>query len=93
MKQFINLLLTSLLILSFSLISFSMDLNEARNSKKVVELPTGYLEAKDPTLKSFVDDINSKRKKAYEDVAEKTRTSVDVVGARAHEKIKKDMGQ
>ena len=82
--------LTFVLILSFSLSSFALDLKEARKSGKVKELPNGYIEAADKSadVKALVEKINSKRKSHYEKVAKKNGTSVDVVGAAAAEKIK-----
>ncbi len=68
-----------------------LDLDEARNKKLVVELPTGFLEAKDASAKNLAIDINNKRRKAYEEVAKKTNTTVDIVGAQAHKKIKENL--
>ena len=84
--------LTPLIFLCLSLIflsspSMAMDLDTARSQNLVVEKPTGFIEAKDPKAKDLVVTINNQRRQAYEKVAKKTRTSVDVVGAQAHKKI------
>ena len=74
-------------LMAFSLSSLGMDLDTARSQNLVVEKPTGFIEAKDPKAQQLADSINMQRKKAYESVAKKTRTSVDVVAAQAHKKI------
>ncbi len=46
-----------------------------------------------PLPKSFVDDINKKRKAAYEDIARKEKIDVNVVSEKAAQKIKEKMGK
>lgn len=77
----------SLIVLGSASVS-ALDLEAARNSGKVVELPTGYLQAKDPAAKKLVEDVNKKRKAAYTKIAKKTKTTVEQVGKQAAIKIK-----
>ena len=80
-----------LLVFSFSISAWASDLSEARAKGLVVELPTGYIKAKDPKMKTLEKSVNAKRKKAYEKIAKKNKISVEAVGKQAHEKIKKNM--
>jgi len=62
---------TSLFVLClfFSFSLFAFDLEISRSQNKVCEEPTGYLKTLDPAIKADVDDINSKRKQKYQEVA------------------------
>ena len=67
--------------------TFALDLETARSSKAVTELPSGFLKANNDSAKSLVDDINAKRKSFYEDIAKKNGLSVEQVGEQAAKKI------
>lgn len=82
MKTLIITLLTSL-----SLTLLSLDLQTARSKGLVKELPSGYIEATDPSAKGLASEVNSKRKKAYQQIAEKNKISIDIVGQQAAKKI------
>ncbi len=81
--------LTAMTVLSLSLVSTAqaLTLDEARAKKQVDELPTGYVKANDEKVKAFVDEINAKRRAAYEDIAKKNGLTVDQVAAQAAKKI------
>ncbi len=90
MKTIIALFVSALL---FTTVSFALDLEDARNKKIVIEQPDGFLKAADPTAKSFVDDINTKRRAAYADIAKKEGIDIKIVGEKAAQKIKEKMGK
>ena len=90
MKLF-NQLLSLLVILSFSVSAWALDLKTARAQGLVEELPTGYIKAKDSKAAALEKSVNAKRKNAYEKIAKKAKISVDAVGAQAHKKIMKGM--
>ncbi len=50
------------------------------------------MKAVDPSAKSLADDVNAKRKKAYEEIAEKTKTDIKTVAEQAAKKIQEKMG-
>lgn len=85
MNTFKKLIMSIIVLASTS--AFALDLKTARATKKVTELPTGYIQANDPSAKSLEKDINDKRKKAYEEIAKKTGITVDQVAAQAAKKI------
>lgn len=84
-----------ILILTFSLSSQALTLDEARSNNVVTEMPTGYIKAnnQDPPTKALVEKINSERKKVYEDLAKKNGLPVDQVAAQAAKKIKERLGK
>ncbi len=86
-----HLLIALLTLVSVSV--FAMDLDSARAAKKVVELPSGYIEAKDPSAKSLEKEINDKRRKAYEEIAKKNGLTVDQVAEQAAKKIAEKKGK
>ncbi|MCJ8276474.1 MAG: YdbL family protein [Bdellovibrionales bacterium] len=88
--KIIKSLVLGLVFFGFSF-AMASDLSVARDKGLVKELPTGYIQAVDPGSKALEKSVNAKRKKAYEAIAKKTKTSVEVVGKQAHEKIKKNM--
>lgn len=93
MKLLMNIIAISVFALGFSTSAFALDLKTARAQKLVIEKPDGFVEAKDPKAKELAESVNAKRKSAYEKVAKKTKTSVEVVGAQAHKKIMKNLGK
>lgn len=88
-----KIILSSLLVGSFAVSALGLSLDEARAKGIVTELPTGYIKANKPEGKVLETSVNAKRKKAYEKIAKKTTTSIDVVGASAHKKIMRKLGK
>ena len=88
MKYFIAL------ALCFCFVStWAMDLDSARSKGLVKELPTGYIEAVDPSAKSLATEINGKRKAAYEAIAQKSGVDAAIVGQQAAQKIQEKLGK
>ncbi len=90
MKYFAQTFLALSLTLTFGF-AFALDLDTARAGNLVQELPNGYLRASDPKAKPLVDDVNAKRKAAYEKVAKETNVPVDQVATQAAQKIQSKM--
>ncbi len=88
LKAFCVLAATAL----FGLSANALDLDQARSKKLVVEQPDGYIKAVDPSAKALADDVNAKRKQAYEEVAKKENVDVKMVGEKAAQKIKEKLG-
>lgn len=78
--------LTTILLLASTSAS-AMDLDTARASQLVLELPTGYVKALDPKIESFVDEINLKRKTHYGNIAKQNKLPIDQVASQAAKKI------
>lgn len=87
MKLFLITLLSAMVGFSAQ----ALDLDSARASKAVRELPTGYVEAVDPTAKSLVDEVNTKRKQTYEELAKKNGLPVEQVAAQGAKKIQEKL--
>ena len=80
-----------LLALCFSLLAgnaFALDLGSAKSQGLVGEQANGYLGVvKDaPGVNALVNDINSRRKAHYQQIAQKNGTSLNVVEALAGKK-------
>ncbi|MCB0422560.1 MAG: DUF1318 domain-containing protein [Bdellovibrionales bacterium] len=88
-----QMVLIGLLFLFTTWNGWALDLDAARKAGKIVELPSGYVKATDGGAEALAKEINEKRKKAYEAIAEKTKTTIEVVGQQAAEKIKKKLEQ
>ena len=73
------------LLLLVPLAAVALTLDEAREKGLVGEDSTGYIGAVSPTptkeVQALVDEVNAKRRAAYEDVARKTSTPTDPVTA------------
>lgn len=80
--------LCAMLLSLFCLNSFALTLDEARCNGMVAEQPDGYVKAVDAKAKSLADDVNKKRKAAYEKIAKETGVDVATVAAQAAQKIK-----
>ena len=80
---------TATILLGLALVSTAqaVTLDEARSNKQVDELPTGYVKANDEKVKALVEEVNAKRRAAYEDIAKKNGLTVDQVAAQAAKKI------
>lgn len=92
MKHLLTALFAIVLVYSFSLTVHALDLDEARSKKLVSEEPDGYVKAVDPSAKALADDVNAKRKKAYEEIAAKEKIDIKVVAEKAAQKIKEKLG-
>ncbi len=69
--------------------AFALSLDEAKAKGLVGEKSTGYLGAVPPSnaeAQALVEDVNQKRRQAYEDIAKRNRTSVQAVETLAGEK-------
>ena len=80
----------STLLLSFAAHTFALDLQEAKEKGLVGETPLGYLASPNGSasgeVKALIDDINSKRKEKYDEVAAKVGKPVSIVEKLAGEK-------
>jgi uncharacterized protein len=81
----------ALLTFSLALSAQALDLDSARASKAIIELPTGYVQAASPSAKSLAEEVNAKRKLAYEGIAKKNGLTVDQVAAQAAKKIEENL--
>jgi uncharacterized protein YdbL (DUF1318 family) len=80
MKKFITLFTTCLLLIAQP--AHAIDLQAAKTQGLVGETPAGYLEAVNspsPEIKSLVQSVNDKRKTAYQEIAARNNTSLQVV--------------
>jgi len=75
--------------------AYSIDLQTAKSQGLVGETPSGYLEAVKqaaPEVKALIDNVNSKRKAKYKEIAARNKTSLKAVeelaGKKAIEKSK-----
>ena len=64
-----------LLLALFSLPASALDLRQAKSEGLVGETPGGYLAA----VNSLINDINSRRKAAYQNIAKKNGTPLSTV--------------
>ena len=90
MKSVRKYFISFLLVFTF-LPALGLSLDEAREKGWVVELPTGYVEAKNPKAQKLADEINAKRKSHYERLAKEKKTSTEAVGALAAKKIQENL--
>jgi uncharacterized protein len=69
--------------------AFSMSVEEAKTKGLVGEKPNGYLGVVKPgsqEAQSLTNEVNQKRRQAYEDIASRNRTQIDTVEVLAGEK-------
>ena len=67
----------------------ALSLEEAKAKGLVGEKPNGYLGVVAPSggeVQALTNDVNQKRRQAYEDIARRNRTQLDAVEALAGEK-------
>ena len=86
-----NVLRISLVIIAllFSLQAFALSLQEAKSDGLVGEQANGYLgivSSSTPELKTLVEDINKKRRAAYQRIADKNGTELGAVEQLAGQK-------
>lgn len=68
---------------------FAISLEEAKAKGLVGEKPNGYLgavNASAPEVQALTNEVNQKRRQAYEEIAKRNRTPLDAVEALAGEK-------
>ena len=69
--------------------AYAMSLEEAKAKGLVGEKPDGYLgivSTSSPEVHKLTDDVNQKRRRAYEDIAKRHGTQVDAVETLAGQK-------
>ena len=69
--------------------TFALSLDEAKAKGLVGEKLNGYLGVVNPSnaeARALIEDVNQKRRQAYEDIAKRNRTNVKVVETLAGEK-------
>ena len=69
--------------------AFAMSVEEAKTKGLVGEKANGYLGVVNPSsqeAQSLTNEVNKKRRQAYEDIAARNRTQLDAVEALAGEK-------
>jgi uncharacterized protein YdbL (DUF1318 family) len=82
-----TLLFSVLLALSFSAAAAPLD--DAKRAGYVIEIPTGYVQATPEapaSAKALVEDINERRREAYERIGERNGITADQVGAESYRK-------
>jgi len=86
-----NELIVATVVASLVLVSgvSAMSLEEAKSKGLVGEKPNGYLGVvgqSGPDVHALADEVNHKRRQAYEDIAKRNRTQLDSVEALAGQK-------
>lgn len=88
-KKSISISLLAILM-AFSPFSFSLDLQQAKSQGLVGEKLNGYLGSPSSGIsaevKSLIQDINSKRKRKYSEIAKKVGKSISMIEKLAGEK-------
>ena len=83
-------LAAAILLISFAANALSLD--EARSTGKVKENSTGYISAigSAPEVNDLVNDVNQKRRAAYNEISKKNGQPLSVVEKLAGEKLVKE---
>jgi uncharacterized protein YdbL (DUF1318 family) len=87
LTPFRTLLFSVLLTLSFSAAAAPLD--DAKRAGYVIEIPTGYVEATPEapaSTKALVEDINKRRRQAYERIGQRNDITADQVGVESYRK-------
>lgn len=92
MKQFAIAALAIIIVYSFSLTVHALDFHEARSKKLIVEEPTGYVKAVDPSAQKVADDTNQKRRDSYEAQAKEKKLPVEEIAKAMAARIQKEQG-
>jgi uncharacterized protein YdbL (DUF1318 family) len=91
-RAFAALALAVTLAVSAAMPGLAAPLDDAKAAKLIGERPDGYVAAVKPNptpdISRLVQQINDKRRAAYQDIATKTNTPVAQVGAVTAEKIR-----
>jgi len=79
---------TMALLVSVSATAFALSLDEAKAKGLVGEKPSGYLGAVTSSgeVQALVNEINGKRRQAYEEIAKRNGTALSAVEALAGQK-------
>ena len=87
MKKTVTLILFSLLLICQP--AMAMDLNSARTQGLVRETAAGYLAPvkSSPEVQKLVKNINAERKQVYQQIAQRTKTQLNVVEQQAGKKL------
>jgi uncharacterized protein YdbL (DUF1318 family) len=80
-------IIMTLIVLSFSQLSFGLDLKQARMKGFVTEMETGYLKGLNPEATDLVIEVNKKRKKYYMKISTENGATVKEVASRAAAKL------
>lgn len=71
--------------------AWALSLEEAKANGWVGETPTGYLASTNssasPAVTALVNDINSQRRTAYQQAAQKAGTTLDIIEARIGQRL------
>jgi uncharacterized protein len=89
MWNILELLTGGVLALTMVSPAGAMSLEEAKAKGLVGEKPNGYLgivNPPGPDVQALTNDVNQKRRQAYEDIARRNRTQLEAVEALAGEK-------
>ncbi len=89
MRLFIHLLIIPFLLMTLPVLA--SPLSEARDAGQVIELPTGYVRAADGAdarIRKLVQEVNERRRIAYEKIASKNGVPVEVVAKESYIKRK-----
>lgn len=87
LTTFRTLLFSVLLALSFSAAAAPLD--DAKRAGYVIEIPTGYVEATPEapaSIKALAEDINERRRQAYERIGQRNGITADQVGVESYRK-------
>jgi uncharacterized protein YdbL (DUF1318 family) len=82
-----TLLLSALLALSLNAAAAPLD--DAKRAGHVIEVPTGYIKVTPEApanINALVEDINKRRREAYERIGQRNGISADQVGAESYRK-------
>ncbi len=82
-------MVVSVVLWAASVPAFSMSVDEAKTKGLVGEKPNGYLGVVNPgsqEAQSLANDVNQKRREAYQDIATRNKTHLEAVEALAGEK-------
>lgn len=77
----------SILLMLVAPLSMADALDDAKASGQVVEATTGYVQATasaSAQVRALVDDINARRREAYERIAQKNQLPVDQVARESY---------
>ena len=85
--------ITLVSLFMFAVTAHALNLKEARQKGFVKELPSGYIEATDPSAKTLEGEVNTKRKAHYQKISKITKTDIKAIGEQAAEKILKKLGK
>lgn len=74
-------------LLALNLSAAAAPLDDAKHAGHVIEIATGYVEATPEapaSMSALVDDINERRRQAYERIGQRNGITADQVGAESY---------